>query len=184
MIPLNAPCFPAGCRKRFLAILKTHDLTGSRYIRKFESAFAALYGMPHAVAVNSGTSALLMTLAGLGVERGGGVIVPAYTCKAVLDVLKLWGASPIFVDSYADYKHMDFNPSEESILEALRKHGDTKAVILPYAFGKVHTYSNLGSITQPIIEDVTLSLGARGIARLSVESSGSRVTHSTTPFCV
>ena len=160
MILLNAPYFSASCKKEFLAILKTHDLTGGHYIRRFESTFAALYGMPYAVAVNSGTSALLITLAGLGVERGDGVIVPAYTCKAILDVLKLRGASPVFVDSYADYKHMDFNPLEEDILEALRKHRDTKAVILPYAFGKIHNYSDLENIAQPIIEDVTLSLGA------------------------
>ena len=58
---------------------------------QFEIQFAKLTQVPHVLAVNSGTSALICALVGLGVGSGDEVIVPAYTYIATAAaVLARW----------------------------------------------------------------------------------------------
>jgi len=67
-------------------------------VDEFEKGFREMVGVKHALAVNSGTSALVVGLRALGVGPGDEVIVPAYTWfstpSCVLDV----GAVPIIVE--------------------------------------------------------------------------------------
>ncbi|MGA2075379.1 MAG: DegT/DnrJ/EryC1/StrS family aminotransferase, partial [Terriglobia bacterium] len=57
----------------------TEDPRFKAKVVKLEQEVARRAGVPHAVAVNSGTSALLVALVGLGVGPGDEVIVPGYT---------------------------------------------------------------------------------------------------------
>lgn len=67
-------------------------------VSQFESSFKQMVGVQHALAVNSGTSALIAGLRAMGVGPGDEVIVPAYTWfstpSCVLDV----GAVPIIAE--------------------------------------------------------------------------------------
>ncbi|HLW46632.1 MAG TPA: DegT/DnrJ/EryC1/StrS family aminotransferase [bacterium] len=65
---------------------------------EFERAFARAMGARHAVAVTSGTAALMTALAALGVGPGDEVIVPAYTWIATINAVVVLGAVPVFVD--------------------------------------------------------------------------------------
>ena len=74
-----------------------HPFQGSR-VRALERAFAQHLGVPHALAVNSGTSALVCGLAALGIGPGDEVIVPAYTWVSSASAVLAVGAVPIVAE--------------------------------------------------------------------------------------
>ncbi len=65
---------------------------------EFERAFASHIGVEHALAVNSGTSALVCALAGLGIGPGDEVVVPAYTWFSTPSSVVAVGAVPIIAE--------------------------------------------------------------------------------------
>ncbi len=65
---------------------------------QFEKRFAALTQTPYALAVNSGTSALVAGLVGIGVGSGDEVIVPAYTYIATAAAVLARGAFPVIAE--------------------------------------------------------------------------------------
>ncbi|MBL8232755.1 MAG: DegT/DnrJ/EryC1/StrS aminotransferase family protein [Bryobacterales bacterium] len=67
-------------------------------VRSFEEAFAAYVGAPYAIAVNSCTAALHLSLAALGIGPGDEVIVPTMTFCATANVVFHLGAQPVLVD--------------------------------------------------------------------------------------
>jgi 8-amino-3,8-dideoxy-alpha-D-manno-octulosonate transaminase len=71
---------------------------GPSKVEQLEEAFAAHMGVAKAVAVTSGTAALMCGLAGLGVGPGDEVIVPAYTWIASASAVAMMGAIPILAE--------------------------------------------------------------------------------------
>ncbi|MBV7336240.1 DegT/DnrJ/EryC1/StrS family aminotransferase [Chloroflexi bacterium TSY] len=67
-------------------------------VQEFERTFAQYIGAKHAVAASSGTGALRMGLAGLGVGPGHEVIVPAVTFIASVGAIVTQGARPVFAE--------------------------------------------------------------------------------------
>lgn len=67
-------------------------------VTRFERVFAQTMGAHHAVAVTSGTAALMTALAALGIGPGDEVIVPTYTWVATINAVVVSGAVPVFVD--------------------------------------------------------------------------------------
>jgi 8-amino-3,8-dideoxy-alpha-D-manno-octulosonate transaminase len=67
-------------------------------VAELEQKFAAAMGVRHALGVTSGTGALLVGLAALGVGPGDEVIVPTYTWVATINAVVTLGAVPVFVD--------------------------------------------------------------------------------------
>ena len=68
------------------------------FLERFEREFAAASGTRHALACSSGTTALHLALATLGVGRGDEVIVPATTFVATANAVRHCNATPVFVD--------------------------------------------------------------------------------------
>lgn len=67
-------------------------------VRAFEREAAAWIGTKRALMVNSGTSALICALAGLGIGPGDEVIIPAYTYIATAAAVVAVGAVPIIAE--------------------------------------------------------------------------------------
>jgi len=68
------------------------------YIERFEQALCQKIGVKHALTVNSGTSALICAMVGLGIGPGDEVIVPAYTWVATPLAPLAVGAVPVLAD--------------------------------------------------------------------------------------
>ena len=66
--------------------------------RDLEKSFAAMAGTEHALAVNSGTSALVCGLVGMGIGPGDEVIVPAYTWFSTASAVMAVGAVPVVAE--------------------------------------------------------------------------------------
>jgi dTDP-4-amino-4,6-dideoxygalactose transaminase len=67
-------------------------------VSRLERRFADTVGVEHALAVNSGTSALVCGLVGLGVGPGDEVIVPAYTWFSTATAVLAVGAVPVVAE--------------------------------------------------------------------------------------
>ena len=76
------------------------DQADSR-VARFEKLFAEKSGAGHVLAVNSGTSALIAGLIGIGVAPGDEVLVPAYTYIATPAAVLALGAYPVIVETDA-----------------------------------------------------------------------------------
>jgi dTDP-4-amino-4,6-dideoxygalactose transaminase len=112
-------------------ILNSGMLTLGEYTKRFEKEFAHLCNVQHAVAVNSGTSALEIALRATGLQRGDDVLVPTNTFGATAAVVVLIGAKPVFTD--IDPKTLCIDS------ENVKKHltNKTKAVIAVHIGGLV-----------------------------------------------
>ncbi|WP_301123076.1 DegT/DnrJ/EryC1/StrS family aminotransferase [Mycolicibacterium fortuitum] len=74
------------------------DPENQSWVRRFEKTISSKLDSPHAVAVNSGTSALVTALAGLGIGTGDEVIVPGYTYVASIGAIAHIGATPVLAE--------------------------------------------------------------------------------------
>jgi dTDP-4-amino-4,6-dideoxygalactose transaminase len=73
-------------------------ITQGPEVAAFEQEFSEVVGGVHCVAVNSGTSALQLTMMALGYGPGDEVIVPSFSFAATANAVRLVGASPVFAD--------------------------------------------------------------------------------------
>ncbi len=85
-----------------VAALRSGWLTTGPRTKQFEEAFAKYAGAKHAVAMNSCTAALHVSLAALGVGPGDEVIVPPITWCSTANVVVHTGATPVFADVLPD----------------------------------------------------------------------------------
>ncbi len=113
------------------AVLASGRLTQGAEVAAFEQEFADAFGAQHAVAVNSGTSALHVALLAAGIGPGDEVVVPAFTFAATANAVALTGATPVFADIDADTFCLDPAAAAAAI-------GPRTAGIVPvHLFGQV-----------------------------------------------
>ena len=108
--------------------VKGNFLGPGPYVEKFEEEFAKYIGVKNAVAVNSGTSAMLLPLAASGIQSGDEVITTTFTFAATSNVILLNNAKPVFVDIEPDTYNLDPKKIEQAITSK------TKA-IMPIDYG-------------------------------------------------
>jgi dTDP-4-amino-4,6-dideoxygalactose transaminase len=120
-------------------------------VAAFEQAYATLTGAAHCLATANGTSALITSLAALGVGPGDEVIVPPYTFVATVNAVLLMHALPVFVDTDLDTFQIDARKIDQAVT------ADTR-VIMPVHLGgaaaDLDTILEVGRRrTIPVVED-------------------------------
>ena len=132
-------------------------LTQGPKVSEFENNFADRHNVKHALAVSSCTTGLHLALAGLGIEAGDEVIVPAFTWIATANVVLYCGATPILVD--VDRKNFNIDP--DLIASKITKR--TKAIIVVHLFGFCADMDAIMEVIPAhvkIIEDAACAAGA------------------------
>lgn len=99
-------------------------------VQNFEKSFAEYCGTKHAVAVNSGTSALHLAMLALGIGPGDEVLIPANTFIATAWGPTYTGATPVFTDCDPDTWQIDVTKIEQRITKK------TKAIIGVHLYGQ------------------------------------------------
>lgn len=88
-------------------VLASGMLAQGPEVAAFETEFSAHVGGRPCVAVNSGTSALLLALLALGIGPGDEVVVPSFSFAATANAVALTGARPVFADVEPDHYGLD-----------------------------------------------------------------------------
>ena len=126
-------------------------------VARFEKNFAERMQVKHAIGVNSGTDALLMTLHALGLQPGDEVICPVFTFVATADVIPRIGANIVLVDVNQDYT-IDIEAVRAAITER------TRAIMAVHLYGRMADVEALQQICTEfgihLIEDVCQACGA------------------------
>jgi len=128
-IPLSRPDVMEWEIERVVEVLRSPDLALGPALGRFEEAFAAYLGRRRAVAVNSGTSGLFLSLLALGIGPGDEVITTPFTFIASATSIMMTGARPVFVDIDPVSLNLDPKGIEAAVT------GRTKAVLPVEIFG-------------------------------------------------
>lgn len=154
-IPHNRPSIDDDDVASVAASLRSLWLAPGPETDAFERAFAAYHGDGfEGVAVSSGTAALFLALHVLGVARGDEVLVPTYSCSALLNAVIMTGATPVPVD---------VDPASWNIAAAAAERAltpRTRALVVTHAFGVPADLEPLRALGVPVIEDCAQAVGA------------------------
>lgn len=131
LIPASEPLLSANTVRYVEECLNSGWISSEgHFIQEFEKSWACYCGMPHGVAVSSGTAALQIAMKCLGLQAGDEVIMPTFTIiSCALAVIEA-GANPVLVDADPGTWCMDVSQVESKITSRTR-------AILP-----VHTYGH------------------------------------------
>lgn len=137
MIPSARPIIGEDERRAVDDVLVSGGLAQGEQVAAFEAEFSGLAAADrHCVAVNSGTSALHISLLAAGIGPGDEVIVPSFTFAATANAVALTGAIPVFAD--IEPEHFCLDP--DSVVARISPR--TRAVI------PVHLYGHPAQITR------------------------------------
>jgi perosamine synthetase len=99
------------------------------FVGEFEQAFAGAMGCRHGVACSSGTAALHLALAALGIGPGDEVVIPAFTMIATANAVRYAGAEPVLVDSEPHTWNLDVSQLESRLTP------QTRAIVVVHTYG-------------------------------------------------
>lgn len=164
MIPINKPAIGEEEKNAVLKVLESLQLTdssfeGGKFVKEFEKLFAEYVGVKHAIAVNSGTSAILAALMALEVSEGCETLTPGFTFASTATTSLFLKAKVRFVD-------IELETYSISVNDLIRKLSSKAKVVLP-----VHLYGHpvqLDEIMEAaekygsyVVEDAAQSLGSK-----------------------
>ena len=126
--------------------------------RILEREIAQRSGAAHGVGVGSGTDALRLTLAALGLGRGDEVITPAFSFVASSSMISMAGATPVFVDIEPTTFAIDPGLVERAITPR------TRAIIVVHLYGHPAPIDRLAALAAArgiaLVEDAAQAIGA------------------------
>jgi dTDP-4-amino-4,6-dideoxygalactose transaminase len=164
-LPFHRPTIYAHHIEAVVSALKSGWLSSARKVEEFERAFALTVGAKHAVAVNSCTAALHLSLLCLKVGPGDEVITSPITFVSAVSVIEHVGATPVFVDVLP----RDLTIDPDLVRKAIT--GKTKAIIATHFAGFPAHMAELekvaGEYGIPLITDAAHAIETSYRGRLS-----------------
>lgn len=131
----------------------------------FEKEFAAYIGMPHCLALSSGTAATHLALRHLGIKPGDEVMASTLTFIGSVTPVLFEGATPVFIDCDESRWDMDPDLLELALDDAARRGKLPQAVIPTDLYGQPCDLPRIRAICDrrgiPVVCDSAESVGAR-----------------------
>ncbi|MBC2807491.1 DegT/DnrJ/EryC1/StrS family aminotransferase [Rhizobium ruizarguesonis] len=155
-----------------LGVLASGQYILGEEVARLEQEFADYCNVKHAIAVNTGTSALHLSLLAAGVGPGDEVITVPFTFVATVSAICYAGARPVFVDVEPVTLTMDPAQLEAKITPR------TKAIVPVHLYGQMADMDAIKAIADhyriPVIEDACQAHGAqyKGARAGSIGTSG------------
>lgn len=153
------------------AVIASRHLAQGPVAKKLEQRWCQLTSMSSAACVASGLGALRLALLALGVGREDEVILPAYSCAALLNAVLALDATPVLADVLVD----NWTLSPEDVQRRITSR--TRAIIVVHLFGTPAAIPELIDFGIPIVEDCAHGIGGRcgdqpfgGCGTLSISS--------------
>lgn len=142
-------------------VIKNKWLTTGDVTADFEKKFASFTGAKNAIAVNSATAGLHLSLAALKIPRNSIVITTPYTHSSTAEVIRYMDAVPFFADIENDSFNIDPCCIEKILKE---RKSEVSAVIPVHIGGYMCDMERIGEICSPlniaVIEDASHALPA------------------------
>ncbi|HYH04216.1 MAG TPA: DegT/DnrJ/EryC1/StrS family aminotransferase [Bacillota bacterium] len=139
------------------AVLRSTQFINGPNVKAFETETAEYLGVKHAVALNSGTDALIIGIRAAGITAGDEVITTPFTFYATAEAISQIGAIPVFVDINPE----TFNLDPELIEQAIT--AKTKAIIPVHLYGQSAVMDKILALARQynlkVIEDVAQAFG-------------------------
>ena len=139
------------------AVYKKGDFVGGGAVVSFEAEAAAFCGTAHAVALNSGTDALIMSMRALGIGPGDEIITPPNSFVASAAAIAHLGATPVFADILPDQ-----NMDPEAVANEITP--NTRAIMPVHLTGRVADMDPLMELARKhsllVIEDAAQAIGS------------------------
>lgn len=107
--------------RRWLKVLDHGAYIGGPEVQELEAALSQYTGGRHALAVASGTDALIIALMGEDLTRDDAVFLPAFTYNATCNAVLLAGATPVFVDCDPGTCNIDVGHLSEQVETVVRQ---------------------------------------------------------------
>jgi dTDP-4-amino-4,6-dideoxygalactose transaminase len=141
-----------------IEVLRSGGLAQGPMVERLEQAFAEVVGVPHAIAVNNGTTALVASLQVLDLRPGDEVITSPFTFVATLNAILEAGATARF----ADIREDDFAVDPAAVDAVV---GERTAVLMPvHLYGQTADMGRLTGIARHaglhLVEDAAQAHGA------------------------
>jgi len=144
--------------RRIQAVLNHGQYIMGPEVQELEERLAGFVGIEHAIAVSSGTDALLIALMALEIGPGDEVITSPFSFIATAKVIALLGAKPVFVDIDPETYNIDATQIEAAITPS------TRAIMPVSLYGQPADFDEINAIAEkhglPVIEDGAQSFGA------------------------
>jgi perosamine synthetase len=157
-IPISRPWIGQEEKNAVLEVLDSGMLAQGPRVAAFESRFAQLTGVRHAIATSSGTTALHLALLAHGIGPGDEVITSPFTFIASVNSILFTGARPVF----ADIDESTFNIDPEQIEKVITPR--TKAVMPVHLYGQPADMDEILQLARhhdlSVIEDAAQAVGA------------------------
>ena len=145
--------------REILKVLRSRWLSTGPVTEKFEKTFSEFLGGGEAIAVSSGTAALHLGLASLGLKEGDEVILPSFTFVATANAVLYNGAKPVFADILGVE---DLNISPKEIENKITQ--KTKAIVVMHYGGYPCDMESILKIAKryglPVVEDAAHAPGS------------------------
>jgi len=139
--------------KAVIEVIRSDHIAQGEKVAQFESMMASCTGEKYGVAVSSGLAALHLSLIALGIKENDEVILPSYTCDALLQAVSYIKAKPVIID----VNYSDGNISLDSFKRVFSNRA--KAIIIPHTLGFPAAIDKFLDFGVPIIEDCAVAVG-------------------------
>lgn len=157
-VPVSEPALAGNELEYVTRSLKEGWLSGQGpFVEQFESETAQRLNRRFGIAVNSGSTALEIALAALGIAPGDEVIVPTFTIISCASAVVRCGATPVFVDADPHTWNMSITDLDRHITSRTKAIIPTHIYGLPVDMNPVLTLAQESGLS--VVEDAAQAFG-------------------------